>query len=254
MKNAVILAAGRGSRLDRALSPPGPPKGLVEVGGRTLLDRSLELLAHRGIERVILVVGYRKEAFKELAEKHPGVTLVINENYRDSGSMASLARAVPHVDGDFLLLEGDLLFEARALDAVLEHGDADVVLASGPTGATDEVWVRAEGGRLVNLAKENPPPPWAFGEFVGICRVSRALAEHMETLFRRWVEIYGHERMDYETDGLVGCASLRPITVHLVEDLVWGELDHRAHYDRLIGEVWPRISKDQVGSEPGGPS
>ncbi|MFC1791032.1 NTP transferase domain-containing protein [Gemmatimonadota bacterium] len=254
MKTAVILAAGMGTRLEGALSPPGTPKGLIEVGGSTLLDRSIDLLVRRCIEKVILVVGYRKKAFEPLAQRHPVVTLVSNENYRDSGSMASLARAIPHVHGDFLLLESDLLFEARALDAVLDHGHPDVVLASSPTGATDEVWVEAENGKLVNLAKADPAPPWAFGEFVGICRVSEAAAERMADLFNRWVEARGDERMDYETDGLVGCASVRPITVHRVEDLVWGEVDHQIHYDRLIGEVWPRISTDELRPEGGGRS
>ena len=73
------------------------------------------------------------------------------------------------VDEAFLLLESDLFYEERALDAVLACPDADVLLTSGPTGATDEVWVEASAdGRLVAMSKDDKDLEHVTGELVGI--------------------------------------------------------------------------------------
>ena len=56
---AIILAAGVGRRLREAAN--GVPKCLISIGGRTLLSRHLENLAHVGIHQVVLVVGYRHQ-------------------------------------------------------------------------------------------------------------------------------------------------------------------------------------------------
>lgn len=57
---AIILAAGRGSRLqqsaDRQL-----PKCLLTFGGRSLLERHLRLLEATGVEEIVLVLGFRHE-------------------------------------------------------------------------------------------------------------------------------------------------------------------------------------------------
>ena len=65
---AIILAAGRGKRLEH-FNPDGRPKCLLEIGGRSLLDRLLQLLKHRKVESVDLVVGYQAERIIEHVEK-----------------------------------------------------------------------------------------------------------------------------------------------------------------------------------------
>jgi 2-aminoethylphosphonate-pyruvate transaminase len=226
---------------------PGIPKGLLEFGGRTLVERSLDLLQERGVKRTILVLGYRAEAFRDVVNGRTGIEVVVNEAYADSGAMASLARALPLVREDFLLLESDLLFEGRALDILMDGPSPDAVLASGFTGAGDEVWVRAEDGLLMDLAKGKPRPSWAVGEFVGLCRISGETGEMMARHFRDFVERTGHERMEYEMEALVDCAGDRAISVPVVDDLIWGEVDDENHYRRLVEEVWPRCRAREGG-------
>ena len=56
---AVVLAAGEGTRL-RPLTED-KPKGMVEIGGRTILTHCLEQLADLGADEFVLVVGYPEE-------------------------------------------------------------------------------------------------------------------------------------------------------------------------------------------------
>ena len=234
---AVILAAGMGTRLRDLFSDR--PKGFVEIGGETLIDRSLRLLRERGLERVVIVAGYLGDRYHELAKRRPGVEVVDNAAYATTGSMASLARALEVVDEDHLVLESDLFYEARALDRLLEDEERDVLLASGPTGATDEVWIEARDGRLVAMSKDAAELDHVSGELVGIVRVSAALGRALASAYRDFVDRHGHGRMAYELDALVTAARSHPVRVAVVDDLLWGEVDYESHYLRVRDEIEP---------------
>lgn len=234
---AVILAAGMGTRLRDLFS--GLPKGFVQIGDETLIERSLRLLRAHGIERVLIVAGHLGEAYHDLAKSESGVRVIENPAYADTGSMASLALALKEMDEDFLLLESDLFYEERALSALLEGDTRDVLLASGPTGATDEVWIESHEGRLSAMSKDPGELAEVSGELVGIMRVSTPLARDWLAAFEEFVREHGHGRMGYETEGLVQVAQDRPVEVRLVPDLLWGEVDYEHHYLRVRDEVAP---------------
>ena len=65
VRDAIVLAAGVGMRL-RSVDDDRP-KGLVEIGGETLIGRSIRLLRAAGIERITIVAGYRAESYLEFA-------------------------------------------------------------------------------------------------------------------------------------------------------------------------------------------
>jgi 2-aminoethylphosphonate-pyruvate transaminase len=241
---AVILAAGIGTRLADRFSDR--PKGFVRIGHETLIQRSTRLLRRRGIARIVVVAGFMARAYHDLASRQPGLEVVENKEFSSTGSMASLARALETVDEPFLLLESDLFYEPRALAAVLACQAPDVLLASGPTGAGDEVWVEAADGRLRGLSKRRADLGAVTGELVGIHKVSPPLAELMRDLYRVFVSERGHGRMAYETEALATAAQSRPVEVCVVPDLLWGELDDERHYQRLCREVWPAWEKRQA--------
>lgn len=240
-RSAIILAAGMGTRLRSVFSDR--PKGFVEIGGETLIDRSLRLLGERGIARTVIVAGHLGEAYHELAKGRSGVEIVDNPAFATTGSMASLARALEVVDEDHLLLESDLFYEERALDCLLEAPDCDVLLASGPTGATDEVWVEAVDGRLVGMSKSADDLDHVSGELVGIVKVSQAVGRALAAAFADFVERHGHGRMAYEMDALVDVARRHDIRVEIVPDLLWGEVDYESHYLRVRDEIHPAWSR-----------
>ena len=240
---AVVLAAGMGTRLRSVVSDR--PKGFVEIGGESLIGRSIRLLQDRGVGRIVIVSGHMGEAYDKLAQETVGVETVENAAFATTGSMASLACALERVDEDFILLESDLFYEERALDALLEAEERNVLLASGPTGATDEVWIEAPGGFLSAMSKDAEDLGEVFGELVGIVRVSRPLARAMADAYAAFVEKNGHGRMAYETDALVEAAVEHPVALCLVPDLLWGEGDYESHYLRVRDEGFPRWREAQ---------
>lgn len=255
---AIVLAAGMGTRLRDLF--PDRPKGFVEIGGEALIERSLRLLRARGVSRVVIVAGHLGHHYHELAKTRPEVEVVDNPAYATTGSMASLARALEIVDEDHFLLESDLFYEERALDRLIGAPASDVLLVSGPTGATDEVWVEARDGRLHAMSKSSSDLDHVSGELVGIVKVSAPVGRALAGAYASFVERNGHGQMAYEMDALVGVAGTHPIAVELVEDLLWGEVDYERHYLRVrdeifpacqAGRVEPAASRGGVANEPG---
>ena len=142
---AVILAAGMGIRLRNVTGLL--PKGLLEIGGQSLISRSLESLKNEGIDRAVIVTGFQESLYHEHLQPQtniPELEFVHSRQFEESGSMHSLFVAKNYLKEDFLLLESDLLYESRALPSVINFEGPDVVLASGETGSGDEVYIYGE--------------------------------------------------------------------------------------------------------------
>ncbi len=231
---AIVLAAGMGARLS---SVHDAPKGFIEIEGQPIIARSLELLAQAGVTDLLFVIGWRAEMYADfLRARFPHARVVTNDSYEATGSLRSLACAAPHVCNDALIVESDLLYEARAVPALLQQPERDVVLLSGPTRSGDEVWVYAmTSGHLAQMVKDRLPNGSLAGELVGLSRVSSELLQDIaESAF----ELPAEAR--YE-EGFNTVCQRRPISLFRVDGLVWCEIDTPEHLTRAREEVWPRI-------------
>ena len=160
-KLALILAAGNGSRI-AARSGEGP-KPLVTLNGKPLLEHVMGNARDAGIERFVIVLGYRGQAIKEWYENHPlrgvQVTWIENPDFRkDNGISVLCAKRVIHEK--FLLLMADHMFEAETAWSVLRQplGDDEVILAVDRNidsifDLDDATKVRLEQGRIVEIGK-----------------------------------------------------------------------------------------------------
>jgi choline kinase len=160
-KLALILAAGNGSRI-AARSGDGP-KPLVCLNGRPLLEHVMSSAREAGIERFVVVVGYRGQTIKEWYENHPlpgiQVTWIENPDFRkDNGISVLCAKNVIHEN--FLLLMADHVFETETARSLLRQplGKDEVILAVDRNiGAIfdldDATKVRLEKDRIVEIGK-----------------------------------------------------------------------------------------------------
>ncbi len=241
IRTAVILAAGMGTRLRDEVDDH--PKGFLRLGSQSIIEESIERLVAAGIRDIIIVTGHCAGHYDRLAAGQDGlVRTVHNSRFADSGSMYSLYCARDVIDGDFLLLESDLIYESRALTELLLAETRDAVLLSGPTDAGDEVWVETCDGKLVAMSKDRGAlSGHVSGELVGISRISVALFGLMQEIA---VEAFNDSlKFDYETDCLVAAGARRKISCPLVPDLVWAEIDDPGHLQRARELVYPRIEK-----------
>lgn len=217
------------------------PKGLLTLGGVSLVPRSLELLSAQGIEDIVLVTGWRAEAYEKfVAANFPHVRCVHNPAFATTGSMHSLYLARGAVRGDFLLLESDLLYEPRALGELIAAPRADYVLLSGTTGQGDEVLTYADAaGRLGALSKKRRDGVPSVGEFTGI---SRLTAEFFALTCAHYERIGAAAAGNYHyDDAFTALAAVHPIELLTIEDLVWCEIDDPAHHARALARVLPAL-------------
>lgn len=240
VKTAVILAAGMGTRLKEI--GQATPKGFLKLGDRPIIEESIERLTDCGIQQVIIVTGHLSEFYERLQQRfNPRMlTVVHNPYYGESGSMYSLYCARELIEGDFLLLESDLIYERRALSAVLNFPKDNVVLLSGSTNAGDEVYVETSDETIVAMSKRKADLGQNIaGELVGISKVSYPLFERMlastSLIFKTSL------MMDYETDALIAVAKSYPVYYTVITDLLWAEIDDLDHLVRARDQIYPAI-------------
>ena len=212
----MILAAGRGTRL--GATGEATPKGLLEVGGKTLLSRSLDSLRTRGYNRFTIVTGHLGEMLRDHLAADD-VRFASNEHYSETGSAESLLVALRTIDAPFLLLESDILYDPELLDAI-DHAQPEI-LTVDPSGSGDEVYVFARpDGTLMTLGKGVPPPGGAIpaGELAGITWVDESLA----IAFTRGCAGRG---TDHYEDVFADCADSVAIKVVHAEGHRWREVD-----------------------------
>ncbi|MFZ1808897.1 MAG: phosphocholine cytidylyltransferase family protein [Cyclobacteriaceae bacterium] len=235
---AVILAAGLGSRLGDLKE--NKPKAFVKVGGVTLIDRSIQSLIDRGISRIIIGTGYLNEAFDELADRYPQVITLKNPIYDKTGSMYTLYVLQELIRGPFLLLEGDLLYESAALKFVMGDEKENIILASDATHSGDEVFIQSNNeGLLEKMDKDKSKLTHINGELVGISKLTLTALKGMVSYAQRQYDDNNYQ-LHYE-DAMVGIANEIDLTVKVVEDMAWCEIDDPSHLQRAISVVYPKI-------------
>ena len=106
VRKAIIIAAGFGSRL--APVTLDTPKPLVKVNGVRIIDTLLDALYAKDIKNITIVVGYKKEQFKQLLDKYPTLKFIENPIYNESNNISSVYAARDIIDRCYIC-EADLI-------------------------------------------------------------------------------------------------------------------------------------------------
>ncbi len=189
-KTAVILAAGKGARLDR----PDSPKPLVKVGNKPLILWNIEQLQEAGIETIYVVLGFRGEEIKKELTNNSSIKAKIKyiqqEDSSKSGMLSSVLSALDVVEAPFLLIMSDLVFENNPYHFIEIDEQADdesmLVLVSadekyfGRSGAQSRIYVSNNYIKSIgqDLDEYN-------GFEVGIYYFNKKFANLIQSLFQK---------------------------------------------------------------------
>jgi choline kinase len=243
----LVLAAGLGKRL--APLTDERPKGLIELGGRSLLARLLDGLAAAGVRETALVVGYRQDLIRAaLGQSHRGMRLRYLENpaYTRGPRLSLWTGRDEFAQEDVVLADGDVLFAPELLDRVIGAPAANVFLGEPDfvdTGEEQNLYLSGE--HVVALRRGvMGPPGMAYetrAEWVGFVKVGRAAGAELAATLDRLVR-EGQVEGDYET-ALDALLLRHRFLVCPTHGLPWIEIDFPQDLQAAETEVLPRIDR-----------
>lgn len=228
---AIIMAAGKGSRLGELTK--GYPKSFVEINGKKLIEINMAMLRDIGVEKMIIVTGYREDAFVELTKGMDDVVLKYNPFYSLVNVLGSFYMGMDELNDDFIFLHADTLCDKSIFEELIKL-KADVNLPVDYKQCDDEAMkIRSEKGKLVEITKQMPVEA-AEGEFIGVASFRK---EVLDVLKQKVKEVLADgdfasyfegaiQRMIDETD-----CDIRPFDIC---NAPWAEIDFREDYDRAV--------------------
>ena len=162
VKDCLILAAGNGSRI--ASLSGSAPKPLVPLLGVPLLEHVMTASQAAGINRFVIVVGYRADLIRRWLDSEwmggGSVTLIENFQYHKANGISALA-AKDELHDPFLMLMADHIFEPKTAKALLHQplADDEVILGVDPKidrifDLDDATKVRREGDQIIDIGKD----------------------------------------------------------------------------------------------------
>lgn len=232
MNTAVVLAA----RKERDSEIPYPL--LPFDHGTCLMDRTLQILRELEYKRIYLVVGYRAELFSKYSADD--VKIIVNKDYEFTSSMGSLALLKDIIDEDFLLIEGDTFYEKEVIKKLSVVSEGNCLVMTEESGNGDECFVETLSGFVTKISKDRHRICRFEGELLGLSRIS-------EKTFRRIVSLWEQSEnpyLNYEyllmdvTDAIE-----RPVLKF--KNLIWGEVDNQADFNRLVNDTSRRLRRKE---------
>ena len=255
MTTAIIIGAGRGSRLN-ALTD-GQPKCYAPIGGRPILDWTLDAFTGAGLASSVFIGGYRIDMIRD---DYPALTLCNNIDWENNNILLSLFCAEAHFGGGFVCAYSDILFRDSVVRAALDH-PGDIVLCVDTDWRQryqdrtlhpehDAEKIIAASDAVVRIDREITSEE-ANGEYIGVAKFSaQGAAQLRESYHRRRTEFAGAPWRGAE------CFE-KAYLIHLFQDMIengvafhlvttqgdYMEIDTEEDYE-LANEQWPKRWSD----------
>lgn len=231
---AIIMAAGKGSRLGELTRDI--PKSFVEIKGKKLIEYNLRLLEKYGIDDIILVTGYRCEAFEELAKDRKDIHLVFNPFYEMTNVLGSFYMGMEALHDDFIFLHADTLCEPKIFEKLV-HMQGDVVLPVDYKRCDEEAMkVRSENGRVIEITKQMPLDA-AEGEFIGMAAFRKKVVPALKEKTRRLLkEKEFGAYFESAIQRLIDEEELEIMTVP-TGSAFWAEIDFQEDYEAAEARI-----------------
>jgi choline kinase len=250
----LVLAAGLGKRL--AALTDERPKGLIELGGRSLLARLLDGLQTAGVRECRLVVGYRQDDIRAaLGSSHRGMPLryLVNPAFERGPRLSLWTGRAAFAEDDVVLADGDVLFAPPLLQRLVDHPAPHAFLAERAFLDTgEEIVLYTQGERAMALRRGVTGPPAApfdaRAEWVGFVKVGRAAGPELAATLDRFVR-EGEVEGDYET-ALDHLLSRHAFLVCPTGGLPWIEIDFPQDLQAAEREILPRIARGGLPRPP----
>ena len=189
---AIILGAGSGSRMGQHTKDI--PKVLLDINGKSILERQISLLREHGVNEIFVVIGYKRE-------KHilKDIEYIFNPRYSETEQLASMMVARTKISDDVLIIFGDIIFDSQILQQILASKD-DIAIAidldweksynerpDNPKSLADKVLINQK--KILRISAKETSfdiKNQTVGEFLGVIKLS---ANGSRTIIKKYEEL-----------------------------------------------------------------
>jgi|TARA_B110000438_G_scaffold223948_1_gene217627 L-glutamine-phosphate cytidylyltransferase len=187
---AIIIAAGSAKRLGDQTREL--PKGLLDINGKSILERQIDLLKNNGINKIIMITGPHKEKFK-----FKDIQYIEDLEYEQHDVLLSLMAAKNEIKGDVITIYSDILFDEKILQQIVKS-DVDIGVVTDmnwqqkyenrtehPKSQADNVII--ENNKVIQIKKNisTISERQKNGEFIGIMKFSEKGSEKFVTEYNK---------------------------------------------------------------------
>ena len=239
---AIILSAGQGRRLMPLTS--SMPKCCLPLHGLSILEWQLSQIAQCDVDEVVVVTGFACEMVDAVVNKATNIKVrtLHNPMYAHTDNLGTCWEARSEMDGPFVLMNGDTLFEASVLQNLLACDNRYPITLATDTKShfdLDDMKIIADGDRLLKVSKQLNIS-LVSGESIGLMSFNetgaKAFTEKLEEMMDKEdaLKLWYLSAIDQlASEGIVGIC---PIT-----GMSWCEVDDAADFAAAadVVQTWP---------------
>lgn len=246
---AIILAAGKGSRLGKISA--GKPKCLIKIEDSTLLEIQINILHACGIDDVSVVRGYEGDKIDI-----PGLKYYDNPDYAATNMLHSLFCARKELREEILILYADIIYEEQVIKRMIEstHDIAVGVMVNWKEAIRQRNKVALEElemayfdseNRIEEIGKQRTEEYETSGQFIGIVKCSRRGTDFLKKNYDRDKQLYSRrpfgQAKTFEkawlTDILQEMTKLGVPLHCVIIERGWLEIDTPEDYERALTDT-----------------
>ena len=228
MTKAILMAAGRGTRISRAVGDDC--KCTLDIGGTSLIRHTVEMLLGANID-VHLVVGFNKYRIMESLQGLP-VTYHDNVFYSITNSLGSLWFAKDELKGSSVILgNADVYWEENILSLLLAETRDCVMLCDTTRVEQGDYLFKVVDDKIVSFGK-GMDCRQANCEYVGLAMIQDGMVAQCR---ERLLQMIEWQRVsDWWEQVLYSMTSERPIWAKDIAGVFWAEIDYVEDYERIL--------------------
>tara|TARA_Y100000310_G_scaffold39193_1_gene36799 strand:+ start:2146 stop:2892 length:747 start_codon:yes stop_codon:yes gene_type:complete len=233
---AIILSAGYGSRLGDLTKES--PKSLVDVNGKSIIQRQIETFRSNGIKEIIVIIGPNRDKF-QLND----IEYVIDKNFHEHEQLGSLMTAKEYFQNDVIISFGDIIIDNNIIKQIIESTyDIGVAVdlkweknyenrTQHPKSEADLALIKSN--KLTKIKKNlNLIENHQLGEFLGIMKLSDIGSKKFVDVFERLNSLHKGKFHDapsfkkaYLTDMIDELIQTNEVVNPIFINGVWFEID-----------------------------
>jgi L-glutamine-phosphate cytidylyltransferase len=246
---AIILSAGQGRRLLPLTSEK--PKAALPVGDRTVLEWQLQEIGRCAVDEVVVVTGFGADHIDRIVDTQRDVAArtLYNPFFARCDNLGTCWVARHEMDGPFIVVNGDTLFESAVLERLLANASgAPITLVTDSKASYDEddMKVIVSAGRLQRVGKRLERTDIS-GESIGMMHFDAAGAVRFRAQIEHMMR-YGTGLEQWYLAAIDALAREDIVTTCPIDGLSWSEIDTQDDLMRAASVVagWYRDNETRA--------